>query len=98
MKRIYKLQVPTAVAEGKIILKLSKGAVILSFQCQDGVPTIWVMIKADEPKVENRQFRIFDSEQLIGDIPDDANFHYIGTAQEGSGFTGVWHLFEEVKG
>ncbi len=77
-------------------MELPKEAVILSFQCQDGVPTIWVKLNTahnDEP----RHFRLYGTGQTIEDIPKGADLHYIGTAQEGPGFTSVWHLFEEVK-
>jgi len=93
MKTIRKYQVPIT---GRFFLALAKEDVVLSFQCQDGVPTIWVERNTAYVEVA-RWFRLYDSEQPIENIPEDAGLHYIGTAQEGPGFTSVWHLFEEVK-
>lgn len=94
MKTIYKYQVPL---EGAFSLKLPKEAVILSFQCQDAVATIWVMVETAHVD-EERHFRLYGTGHPIANIPKDTGLHFIGTAQEGSGFTHVWHLFEEVKG
>ena len=93
MKTIHKYQIPL---EGTFKLHLPKEAVILSFQCQDGVSTIWAMVETAHIN-EERKFRLYGTGHPIENIPKDAGLHYIGTAQEGSGFTRVWHLFEEKK-
>jgi len=93
MRTIYKYQIPI---EGRFRKFLPKEAVILSFQCQDGVPTIWVELNTAHVNIE-RWFRFYGTGQAIEDIPKDAGLHYIGTAQQSQTPPLVWHLFEEVK-
>jgi len=95
MKTIYKYQIPL---EGAFSKQLPKDAMILSFQCQDGVPTIWAEVE-NAHNTEERHFRLYKTGQPIENIPKDAGLHYIGTAQDwrDGGFADVWHLFEEVK-
>lgn len=94
MKTIYKYQMPMKRA---FKLRLPKEAVILSFQCQKGVPTIWAEVE-NAHNDEERRFRLCLTGEPIKNIPKDAGLHYIGTAQQPPGFAYVWHLFEEVKG
>ena len=91
MKTIHKYQVPT---EGRFNLYLPKEAVILSFQCQDGVPTIWAMVD-NAYNNEERHFRLYGTGHPIERIPKDRILHYIGTAQQSQTPPLVWHLFEE---
>jgi len=93
MKTIYKYQIPL---EGAFSKQLPKDAVILSFQCQDAVATIWVMVETAHND-EERHFRLYGTGHPIANIPKDVGLHYIGTAQEGPGLKSVLHLFEEVK-
>ncbi len=93
MKTIYKHEVPL---EGVFKLRLPKEAAILSFQCQNGVPVIWVMGETAHIE-EERSFRLFGTGHPIQNIPKDEGLHYIGTAQQSQMPPLVWHLFEEVK-
>ena len=92
MKTIHKYPVPV---EGRFKLRLPKESVILSFQCQDGVPCIWVMVETAHID-EERSFRLFGTGHPIERIPKDGSLHYIGTAQQSQMPPLVWHLFEEV--
>jgi len=93
MKTIYKYEVPILDQFQKY---LPKGAVILSFQTQNGVPVIWAKIDT-LAEVEERNFRLFGTGHPIKDIPKDADLHYIGTTQQSTNPPLVWHLFEEMK-
>lgn len=93
MKTIYKYEVPL---EEAFKLRLSKEAIILSFQCQNGVPVIWAMVENAHIE-EDRRFRLYGTGHPIERIPKDGNLHYIGTTQQSQTPALVWHLFEEVK-
>ena len=92
MKTIHKYQVPI---EGEFKLRLPKEAVILSFQCQNGVPYVWAMVETAHIN-EDREFRLYGTGHPIANIPKDAGLHYIGTIQQNQTPALVWHLFEEV--
>ena len=94
MKAIYKYQI---LPEGRFNLYLPKEAIILSFQYQNAVAVIWVMVN-NAYNTEERHFRLYGTGQPIENIPRDAGLHYIGTAQQSQNPPLVWHLFEEVKG
>ena len=98
MKTIHKYEVPI---EGRFSLQLPREAVILSFQCQNGIPAIWAEVETAN-SIQERWFRIYDTGQPIGNIPEYIGLHYIGMAKKktdnGFGPEQVWHLFiEEVK-
>jgi len=93
MKTIYKYQVPM---EGMFKLRLPKEAMILSFQCQNGVLCIWAMIETAFIN-EDRSFRLFGTGHSVEGIPKDRSLHYIGTVQQSQTPALVWHLFEEAK-
>ena len=97
MKTIYKYQIPIKGANIRCNLQLPKEAVILSFQCQDEVPTIWAEVE-NAHNDEERHFRLYGTGQAIENIPKNTGLHYIGTAQRWQGgLADVWHLVEEVK-
>ena len=93
MKTIHKYPVPMA---GAFSLRLPKEAVILSFQCQKGVPCIWVVVETAHIN-EDRKFRLYGTGNPIERIPEDRILHYIGTTQQSQVPPLVWHLFEEAK-
>jgi len=93
MKTIFKYPVPL---EDAFKLRLPKEAVILSFQCQNGVPCIWAMVENAHIN-EDRKFRLYGTGHPIANIPQDGNLHYIGTTQQSQTPPLVWHLFEEAK-
>lgn len=64
------------------------GAVIIAFQMQAQVPTVWAIVNPDETQTETRTLRIVGTGHREV-VPFST---YRGTAQIG-GF--VWHLFEE---
>ncbi len=93
MRTIYKYPIPI---EGAFEIELPKEAMILSFQCQNGVPCIWAMVETGFVE-EERSFRLFGTGHPIERIPNDRSLHYIGTAQQSQTPPLVWHLFEEAK-
>jgi len=93
MRTIYKYPVPL---EGAFKLRMPKEALILSFQCQSGVPCIWAMVENAHIN-EDRQFRLYGTGHPIENIPQDIGLHYIGTTQQSQTPDIVWHLFEEVR-
>jgi len=93
MKTIYKYEVPILAL---FQLYLPKEAVILSFQCQNGMPCVWVMVETAHIN-EDRRFRLYGTGHPIENIPKDTGLHYIGTTQQSQTPALVWHLFEEVK-
>lgn len=93
MNTIHKYPVPM---EGAFSLRLPKEAMILSFQCQNGVLCIWAMIETAFVE-EDRRFRLIGTGYSIEGIPKDRSLYYIGTAQQSQTPPLVWHLFEEAK-
>lgn len=93
MKTIHKYEV---LLEGAFSLRMPKEAVILSFQCQLGVPCIWAKINTAHIN-EDRHFRVYGTGHPIANIPKDVGLHYIGTVQQSQTPALVWHLFEEMK-
>jgi len=93
MKTIHKYPVPMV---GAFSLRLPKEAVILSFQCQKGVPCIWAIVETAYIN-EDRKFKLYGTGHPIERIPKDRSIHYIGTTQQSQTPPLVWHLFEEAK-
>ncbi|HDZ27289.1 hypothetical protein LCGC14_0866410 [marine sediment metagenome] len=93
MRTIYKYPIPI---EGAFEIELPTGAMILSFQSQNGVPCIWAMVDTGFVE-EERSFRLFGTGHPIGNIPKGVSLHYIGTMQQSQIPPLVWHLFEEAK-
>lgn len=91
MKTIYKYEI---IVEGAFKLRLPKEAMILSFQCQNGMPCIWAMVETAHIN-EDRKFRLYGTGHPVANIPEDVSLHYIGTTQQSQVPPLVWHLFEE---
>ena len=90
MKRIFKYSIPL---QGEFDKDLPIGAEILSFQSQNDLPYIWVIIDEDAD-VEKRRFRIYGTGHPIErTVNEDISLHFIGTIQILAGGL-VWHLFE----
>lgn len=70
----------------KQVVMLPYDSEILSFQIQDGVPTIWFLCNSTHYEVTHT-FEIFGTGQTIEDYL--AHRKFIGTVQ----LIGVWHLF-----
>ena len=69
------------------IVDLPVGAEVLSFQMQQGVPTIWALVDVNG-SLGRRMFRIL----ATGESLPDKNLKYIGSVQD---HAFVWHLFEQ---
>ena len=85
MRTIYKYQL-----EPSSEVEIPEGGKVLTFQYQNGIPTIWVLVDTSNPPVK-RKFLI----QGTGWELPDYNMNYIGTAQQGRFL--VWHLFEIIS-
>jgi hypothetical protein len=81
MNRIYKYPLTLTVSQ---CVKMPTHARILSFQMQDGTPTIWAVV-TPTATVVNREFRIAGTGHEVP--PGD----FVGTVQDGAY---VWHLFD----
>lgn len=86
MKVIWKY--PFKVADA-LVVRMPKGARILSVQMQGVLPCLWALVDEDA-KREGRLFRVFGT----GNPFDAEDGAYIGTFQE-RGL--VWHLFEVTQ-
>lgn len=88
--QIWKFEIKTS----KIIVKMPKGAEILTIQAQNGIPCIWALVNPEKEK-ELRHFDIYGTGQ---DIHFDMGFElkYINTFQLTEGLL-VYHLFERVN-
>ena len=82
MRTIYKYQLELSSE-----VEIPEGGKVLTFQYQNGIRTIWVLVDTSNPPVK-RKFLI----QGTGWELPDYDMEYIGTAQQGVLF--VWHLFE----
>lgn len=85
MNKIYKYSLNTNIP--RFNLELPAQAKILSFQVQNTIPTIWVLVDTENTYV-TRSFEIYG----IGHIINNTFENYIGTVQVGNY---VWHLFEK---
>ena len=72
------------------VVKMPKGARILSCQMQGEFPAIWALVNKQEPK-EDRHFIAIGTGNEIG-IPSPDKLKFIGTVQTGGGL--VHHIFE----
>lgn len=96
MKTIYKYQIPLLVNSR---IYLPKDAEILSFQTQNDIPVIWVLVDEifafPEVSKEEREFAVFGTGH---EVPQDIeNLKYIGTTQQSQDPPLVWHLFEIIR-
>lgn len=85
MKKIFKYQIPIA---RKIRLDFPVGGKILTFQMQNGIPTIWILI--DDEKVSWTHF--FSLYPTGEDTEIYSDNEYIGTVIDREF---VWHLFHD---
>lgn len=92
MRTIYRYSIPLISTE--FDMDLPVGAVILSFQTQNGIPSIWAMIDKDAD-IEQRHFRFYGTGYPID--KSHKELRYIGTTQQSQTPPLVWHLFEEVE-
>jgi len=85
MKTIYKYRVPMP---GPADIRMPQGAIVLSFQTQNGAPFIWALVDEDEP-VAVKELRMYGTGHPVEDV---GSLKFIGTTQQGPF---VWHLFEK---
>jgi hypothetical protein len=86
--RVHKWEVPI---KDEFHIHLPKGAKILSFQTQRGVPCIWALVDEQSSGQVNmaRHFRIAGTGHKLVEGAEG----YVGTIQTDEG-TLVWHLFD----
>jgi len=88
--KIFKYQIPI---QENFSLNIPKYSSILSFQLQNDIPCIWVVVHENQP-LEKHNFSIYGTGYEVNSSP----MGYQGTIQL-NGF--VWHLFldsiEEVS-
>jgi hypothetical protein len=89
MRTIWKFEI-AIVAPG--LIRMPKGAEILTVQTQHGVPCVWAIVDPQAEK-EDRYFEILGTGQPVyeGEEVDRA---YVGTFQQPPF---VWHLFERLS-
>ena len=91
MKRIFKYAIPI---QDYIEKMMPRGARILHFATQNGIPFLWVMIEdCLKEDLQPYRFRIFGTGHKI---ENDKDLKYIGTVlvlDDGL----VWHLFQEIN-
>lgn len=82
--KIYKFEVPI---QDEFVIDLPIGSSILTFQLQNGIPHLWVLLNPDEERIPF-YFKIIGTgeECAINNYESE----YIGTIQR-NGL--VWHLF-----
>ena len=92
-KAIWKY--PLEITNAQII-KMPKGAKILSVQIQNKKPCIWVMVDPDNDLLPKTLYSIGTGFNVDDEIDNDIETRYIGTYQvQGGSF--VFHVFEEVE-
>lgn len=89
MKTIWKYSISLA---GRLTVEMPKGATILAFQMQGGLPCLWALTDQAE-NIEERYFRVVATGWSIN-VQDGEEWRYVGTVQQDGGL--VWHLFEIV--
>lgn len=89
MQVIWKQQI---IITDRVSVFVPKGSEILSFQLQNGEPTIWFLCNSDQQQ-EERFLEIFGTgNPIYSDMGVSRKF--IGTIQK-DGL--VWHLFERLN-
>ena len=76
-------------------IELPEGAQVVHFCNRFEIPVIWVLVDADETRLEIRRFRLARTGEDLGFSPN--NLTSIGTAVFGQGHF-VFHLFEIKDG
>lgn len=84
MSKIYKYPIPV---NDEIVLKMPKGAVVLTVQIQKSEPFIWALVDPEKEEVE-RRFYLYGTGMTVTHSET-----YIGTFQILNGGL-VFHLFE----
>lgn len=90
-KTIWKYQCETT---DKFVIRIPKGAEILTVQTQHSHPFIWVLVDPEE-EAEERIFKIFGTGHAIVS-EKGMNREYVGTFKQGNEIL-VFHLFEYSK-
>lgn len=75
---------------GETVLSLPEGAIPVKFDIQNGRPTMWACVPADESECETRKFHIIGTGQTFDDGGDMMHWE---TFMDGPL---VWHVFEDV--
>jgi hypothetical protein len=89
MKTIWKYPIPI---ESTFEIGMPKGAIILTVQIENEVPTFWATVDTQE-QAEVRHFALIGTgEPLPGRWEEGMT--YIGTFEH---YPYVWHLFEELE-
>lgn len=83
MSKILKYKV---AIQSEIILAIPGLKKNLSFQIQDGLPTLWVEV-FDHSPISEQLYRVFGTGHQL---PELHEFEYVGTIQHE---TYVWHLY-----
>ncbi len=93
MITIWKYEIPI---EEHFSIEMQKRAIILSVQCQKGVPTIWCLVATDT-ELETREFRLYGTGHDLKNKNIDAlkgiYWVFVGTFQMLDGDL-VYHLFK----
>lgn len=83
MKKIWKfpLAIPTTT------IQIPYSGRILCFQCQFGIPTVWIELNDGDQLKKTERLHIVPT-----GMPFDSSWLYVGTALDGQF---VWHLYSE---
>ncbi len=87
MKTIYKYSLD---ATGEQVIKMPKGAQVLTVQNQHGCAVLWALVEKTA-EIENRTFLVYGTGYEV-----TKEGKYIGTFQLHQGSL-VFHVFEEIK-
>lgn len=85
MRTIWKFPIPTATTTDAVTLEMPKGAQVVRFASQAGVPTIWALVD-DQAALEDRPFQTFGTGHPVTD-----GAQYVGSYEQGPF---VWHVFD----
>jgi len=77
--RIHKYQITAKTPGKELSIKLPKGASRLSFQLQNGVPTIWAVVNPDEPLEERSVLILHTGDDVPAVVVQ--NWAFLGTVQ-----------------
>ena len=88
MLSVYKYEIPFS---DYFELDLPKGAKVLHFDMQQGIPCLWALVEPGAPTTK-RMFRFAGTGHPIDEAP--AQLKFVNTAQYRSF---VWHVFEVLE-
>lgn len=86
---IFKYPIETS----PVVIRMPRGARVLTVQLQQGVPTIWCLVDDEEPLVHRRLVVVGTGRDLEGRVSEKAV--YVGTWQANEWGEQVRHLFDE---